>query len=131
MFDNHKLYKILGVDQGASLEDIKKAYKKLAMEHHPDKNKDNVAAAEEKFKEISAAYNVLSNESERAKYNEVGDNNYNNGLLDNDVLAYFKQEKNDLVLKSLGYFEDRYNVDTEQAIAMKFLVDDVLKPSIQ
>jgi len=46
MFDNHKLYKILGVDQGASLEDIKKAYKKLAMEHHPDKNKDNVAAAE-------------------------------------------------------------------------------------
>lgn len=79
MFDNHKLYKILGVDIKASIEDIKKAYKKLAMEHHPDKNKDNIAAAEEKFKEISAAYNVLSNESERAKYNETGDNNYNNG----------------------------------------------------
>jgi DnaJ-class molecular chaperone len=79
MNDNYKLYKILGVDKNASLEDIKRAYKKLAMEHHPDKNKENVAAAEEKFKEISAAYNVLSNESERAKYNETGDNNYNNG----------------------------------------------------
>ena len=79
MFDNYKLYKILGVDKNASIEDIKKAYKKLAMEHHPDKNKDNIAAAEEKFKEISAAYNVLSNETERAKYNDVGDNNYNNG----------------------------------------------------
>jgi DnaJ-class molecular chaperone len=79
MLDNYKLYKILGVDKNASQDDIKRAYKKLAFEHHPDKNKDNLAASEEKFKEISAAYNVLSNETERAKYNETGDNNYNNG----------------------------------------------------
>jgi DnaJ-class molecular chaperone len=79
MSDNYKLYKILGVDKNASQDDIRRAYKKLAFEHHPDKNKDNLAASEEKFKELSAAYNVLSNETERAKYNDTGDNNYNNG----------------------------------------------------
>ena len=79
MSDNYKLYKILGVDKNASQDDIKKAYKKLAFEHHPDKNKDNLAVSEERFKDISAAYNVLSNETERAKYNDTGDNNYNNG----------------------------------------------------
>jgi DnaJ-class molecular chaperone len=76
--NNHKLYGVLGVSRDASAEDIKKAYKKLAMIHHPDKNKGD-EKAEEKFKEISAAYNVLSDDAERAKYNDIGDANYNNG----------------------------------------------------
>jgi DnaJ-class molecular chaperone len=76
--DNYKLYSVLGVAKNASPDDIRRAYKRLAMEYHPDKNKGN-AAAEEKFKEISAAYNVLSDETSRAKYDDIGDANYNNG----------------------------------------------------
>jgi len=76
--DNHKLYGVLGVPRNASQDDIKKAYRELAMKHHPDKNKGN-PEAEDKFKNISAAYNVLSNENDRAKYDANGDANYNNG----------------------------------------------------
>lgn len=76
--DNHKLYGVLGVSKNASADDIKKAYKALAFKYHPDKNKGN-AEAEEKFKEISAAYNVLNDEAEKAKYDATGDANYNNG----------------------------------------------------
>jgi DnaJ-class molecular chaperone len=76
--DNHKLYGVLGVARNATQDDIKKAYRELAMKHHPDKNK-GIPEAEEKFKNISAAYNVLSNEGERAKYDANGDTNFNNG----------------------------------------------------
>jgi DnaJ-class molecular chaperone len=76
--DNHKLYGVLGVAKDASADDIRRAYKKLAMEYHPDKNKGNTVA-EEKFKEISAAYTVLNDETSRTKYDDIGDANYNNG----------------------------------------------------
>jgi len=76
--DNYKLYRVLGVARDASQDDIKKAYRELAFKYHPDKNKGD-ADAEEKFKEISAAYNVLNNEAEKAKYDSIGDANYNNG----------------------------------------------------
>jgi len=76
--DNHKLYGVLGVAINASSDDIRRAYKALAFKYHPDKNK-GIAEAEEKFKEISAAYNVLSDDAEKAKYDAIGDTNYNNG----------------------------------------------------
>lgn len=60
-------YSVLGVDKEADSESIKKAYRKLALEHHPDKNQGN-KESEEKFKEISEAYAVLSDEQERAAY---------------------------------------------------------------
>lgn len=77
---SYKLYNILGLDKNSnpSQQDIKKAYKKLAIEHHPDKNKDD-PTAEEKFKEISNAYNVLSDEKNKRVYDQVGDQGYNNG----------------------------------------------------
>ena len=53
-------YQILGVDRDAGPDALKKAYRALAHEHHPDKNPDNIEVAEEKFKEISEAYSVLS-----------------------------------------------------------------------
>lgn len=78
MGDNYKLYSTLGLNRHASADEIKRAYKKMAFEFHPDKNKGN-ADAEAKFKEISQAYNVLSDENEKNKYDQLGDNNYNNG----------------------------------------------------
>ncbi|XP_008480262.1 dnaJ homolog subfamily B member 6 isoform X1 [Diaphorina citri] len=58
-------YKVLGVDKQSSTGDIKKAYRKLALKWHPDKNPDNQSEANKKFKEISEAYEVLSDESKR------------------------------------------------------------------
>lgn len=64
-------YKVLGVEKNASDEDIKKAYRKLAMQHHPDRNKGE-SKAEEKFKEISEAYDVLKDPDKRAAYDRFG-----------------------------------------------------------
>jgi molecular chaperone DnaJ len=66
-------YKVLGVEKNASDEDIKKAYRKLAMQHHPDRNKGD-SKAEEKFKEISEAYDVLKDADKRAAYDRFGSN---------------------------------------------------------
>lgn len=66
-------YAILGVPRDASQEEIKKAYRRLARQYHPDTNPGN-KAAEEKFKEIQEAYEVLSNPETRAKYDRLGSN---------------------------------------------------------
>ncbi len=63
-------YKALGVSKGASAEEIKKSYRKLARKYHPDANKGD-SASEERFKEISEAYNVLSDAKRRAEYDEA------------------------------------------------------------
>lgn len=65
------LYKILGVEKNVSDEDLKKAYRKLAMQHHPDRNKDD-PGAEEKFKEINHAYDILKDPEKRAAYDRFG-----------------------------------------------------------
>lgn len=66
-------YKILGIDKKATQDEIKKAYRALAVKHHPDKNPDN-KAAEEQFKKINEANTVLSNPEKRKKYDEFGEN---------------------------------------------------------
>uniref|UniRef100_A0A452ZW98 J domain-containing protein n=1 Tax=Aegilops tauschii subsp. strangulata TaxID=200361 RepID=A0A452ZW98_AEGTS len=66
-------YKILGVDKAASDDDLKKAYRKLAMKWHPDKNPTNKKEAESKFKQISEAYEVLSDSQKRAVYDQYGE----------------------------------------------------------
>lgn len=71
--DYKDYYKVLGVTKQASQEDIKKAYRKLAVKYHPDKNKGD-KAAEDKFKEISEANNVLSDPEKRRQYDELGSN---------------------------------------------------------
>ena len=70
--DYQDYYKTLGVDRKASEEEIKKAYRKLAMQYHPDRNPGD-SRAEEKFKQINEAYQVLSDSQKRARYDQLGD----------------------------------------------------------
>jgi molecular chaperone DnaJ len=64
-------YEVLGVERGSSEADLKKAYRRLAMKHHPDRNPDD-KESEEKFKEANEAYEVLSDASKRAAYDQYG-----------------------------------------------------------
>ncbi|OED29710.1 molecular chaperone DnaJ [Methanosphaera sp. WGK6] len=70
MADKRDYYEVLGVDKNADKKTIKKAYRKLAMKYHPDKN--SAADAEEKFKELSEAYGVLSDDDKRQRYDTYG-----------------------------------------------------------
>ena len=67
---NQDFYKVLGVSESASEEDIKKAYRKLARKYHPDRNPGDTAA-EQKFKEISEAHDVLSDKKQREEYDQI------------------------------------------------------------
>ena len=82
MADKRDYYEVLGVEKGASAEEIKRAYRKSAMKYHPDRNPGD-KAAEEKFKEIGEAYEVLSDDNKRARYDQFGfagvDPNYGGG----------------------------------------------------
>ena len=75
-FSNHNenYYDILGVPRNASLEEIKKAYRKLSLELHPDRHNNDPTKAE-KYKNITAAYNILSNPNEKKNYDEININN--------------------------------------------------------
>ncbi|MBP8591452.1 DnaJ domain-containing protein [Candidatus Shapirobacteria bacterium] len=78
MADNKDFYEILGVSRDASTEEIKKAYRRLALKWHPDRNK--APGAEEKFKEINEAYEVLSDPGKRQAYDQFGHEAFKQGF---------------------------------------------------
>ncbi|HEX2868359.1 MAG TPA: molecular chaperone DnaJ [Ignavibacteriales bacterium] len=94
--DKRDYYEVLGVDRNASKDDIKKAYRKLAMQYHPDRNPDD-KSAEEKFKEAAEAYEVLSNDEKKAKYDRFGHSGLRGGGAQdfegfsniNDIFSHF------------------------------------------
>lgn len=92
-------YEILGVPKNATKEDIKKAYRKIALKYHPDRN-PNDKSAEEKFKEAAEAYEVLSNDEKREKYDRFGqvDGNFNT-----DDFEFITRDLN------FGNFDDFFN----------------------
>ena len=71
-------YEVLGITKGASKEEIKKAYRKMAIKFHPDKNPDD-ASAEDKFKEAAEAYEILSDEQKKARYDQYGHAGFQGG----------------------------------------------------
>ncbi len=81
-------YNALGVDKSASGDEIKKAYRKLAMKYHPDHSKGD-KAAEEKFKRISEAYAVLSDKEKRQQYDTFGSSDFHQRYSQEDIFKNF------------------------------------------
>lgn len=81
-------YEVLGVKKGASAEDIKKAYRKLAVKYHPDKNPGN-KEAEERFKEINEAYAVLSDPKKKEQYDQFGSAGFHQRFSQEDIFRGF------------------------------------------
>ena len=78
--NNQRYYDLLELKKTCSEEDIKKSYRKMAMKYHPDRNRDNKEDAEEKFKKISNAYNILSDKNKRDLYDKYGESGLNDSL---------------------------------------------------
>ena len=94
-------YKSLGLVRGASEEDIKKAYKKMALKFHPDKNK--TPGAEEKFKEIAEAYEVLSDPKKRQVFDQYGEEGLK-GINLELIFFQYQLELNTFLRKYLAYY---------------------------
>ena len=100
MAQKRDYYEVLGVEKNATADDLKKAYRKLAIQYHPDKQQGKSdaekKAAEEKFKEAAEAYNVLSDPDKRARYDQfgfageqMGGGGYGGGMSMDDILRQF------------------------------------------
>jgi DnaJ-class molecular chaperone len=89
-------YRFLGVERVASSEEIKKAYRKLAMEYHPDRNQDK-PGCEERLKDINEAYQVLGNEEQRRRYDLSCRQSFNNHM-------YYQEDLSDDLMEILRVF---------------------------
>lgn len=107
------LYEVLGVPQGASQDEIKKAYRVLAKKYHPDTNKS--PEAEEKFKEVSGAYEILSDRDKRAEYDRYGDSMFNGESFHDFWRSHQEMDINDMLDSIFGHrrprggFEDMFS----------------------
>jgi len=96
---NKDYYQILGLTKKASAEEIKKAYRKMAVKYHPDKNPGN-KAAEDSFKEISEAYAVLSDPQKKAQYDQFGSSGFHQRYSQEDIFRNFDFGD---IFKDMGY----------------------------
>jgi len=92
-------YTLLGIDRQASEDQIKKAYRKMAMKYHPDRNKDN-PKAEDKFKQISEAYAVLSDSEKRKQYDRFGSDGFKQKFSQEDIFRNFNADE---IFRNFGF----------------------------
>ncbi|XP_030743889.1 dnaJ homolog subfamily C member 16 [Echinops telfairi] len=112
-------YRVLGVSRTASQADIKKAYKKLAREWHPDKNKD--PGAEDKFIQISKAYEILSNEEKRSNYDHYGDAGENQGYQKQQREYRFRHFHENFYFDE-SFFHFPFNSERRDSVDEKYLL---------
>lgn len=108
------LYQTLNVSENASQDEIKKSYRRLARQYHPDLNKTK--EAEEKFKEINAAYEILSDEEKRRQYNQFGDNMFGGQNFSDFARSRGPSEDLDDILSSIfgkGGFSQRFSQNSQ------------------
>jgi molecular chaperone DnaJ len=124
-------YEILGVDRSSNSDQIKKAYRKMVMKYHPDKNPDN-KEAEGKFKEISEAYEVLSDENKRSNYDRFGTTdgfsggfNGGHGFSMDDIFSKFGDVFGDAFGRRYG--QKRQKRGSDLRMKVNVTIDDVLK----
>ena len=98
MAEKRDYYEVLGVKRDASQDEIKDSYRKLAMQFHPDRNKD--AGAEERFKEISEAYAVLSDNQKRQQYDTLGHSGFDQRYTSEDI---FRGADFDSIFRDMGF----------------------------
>jgi len=98
MSEKRDYYEVLGIKREASKDEIKDAYRKLAMQYHPDRNKE--AGAEEKFKQISEAYAVLSDDQKRQTYDQLGHSGFDQRYNQEDI---FRGADFDSVFRDMGF----------------------------
>ncbi len=132
-------YEVLGVQKNASKDEIKKAYRKQALKYHPDKNPGN-KDAEEKFKEAAEAYEVLSNDEKRARYDQYGhagmgnnfDGGFGGGMTMEDIFSSFGDIFGDAFgggfgRSSRGRSSHRVNKGTNLRVKVKLTLEEFAK----
>ena len=104
MTDKRDYYEVLGLDRSASQDDIKRAFRKLAFQYHPDRNKE--PEAEEKFKEISEAYAVLSDDQKKAQYDRFGHAGISGAYSQEDI---FRGADFSSIFRDMGFGDDIFS----------------------
>jgi molecular chaperone DnaJ len=137
MAEKKDYYEVLGVPRNASKDQIKDAYRKLAMQFHPDRNKD--AGAEERFKEISEAYAVLSDDQKRQTYDQLGHQGFDQRYTSEDIFrgADFNDVFKDMdfgdILRGFfgggfgGGFSERASIGQDLAYDLQITLEEAAK----